>query len=83
MDHPVAGRQEQFERAARLLGAAEALAATLDRSLPVALPAEYVRTVEAAHAALSEEAFAAAREEGRAMTLEQAVAYACASNPIH
>jgi hypothetical protein len=42
----------------------------------VAIAEEYERTVDAARAALSAEAFAAAREEGRAMTLEQAVAYA-------
>jgi hypothetical protein len=37
---------------------------------------EYERTVAAAHAALSEATFAALWEEGRALTLEQAVAYA-------
>ncbi|HLK55111.1 MAG TPA: tetratricopeptide repeat protein, partial [Chthonomonadaceae bacterium] len=72
----LAGRQGQLERAVRLLGAAEALCASLGRTLPVGLAAEYGRTVEAAHSALSEEAFAAIWEEGRAMTLEQAVAYA-------
>ncbi|MCW3100764.1 MAG: transcriptional activator domain protein, partial [Chthonomonadaceae bacterium] len=72
----LAGWQGQFERAVRLLGAAEALRASLGRTLPVGLAAEYQRTVDAAHAALSEEAFAATWEEGRAMTLEQAVAYA-------
>jgi predicted ATPase/DNA-binding SARP family transcriptional activator len=72
----LAGRQGQFERAVRLLGAAEALCASLGRTLPIGLAAEYKRTVEAAHAALSEEAFAAIWEEGRSLTLEQAVAYA-------
>jgi hypothetical protein len=72
----LAGRQEQWERAVRLLGAAEALCETLGRTLPAAVAAEYERTMEAAHAALSEEAFAAIWEAGRAMTVEQAVAYA-------
>ena len=72
----LAGRQGQCERAMRLLGAAEALCKTLGRTLPVGNVLEYERTVAAAHAALSEEAFAVAREEGRAMMLEGAVAYA-------
>jgi predicted ATPase/DNA-binding SARP family transcriptional activator len=71
----LAGRQGQYERAVRLLGAAEALCATLGCPLPVGDASEYERTVAAAHTALSEEAFAAAWEEGRAMTLEQACAY--------
>jgi predicted ATPase/DNA-binding SARP family transcriptional activator len=72
----LAGRQGQLQRAVRLLGAAETLAATLGRTLPVGYAPEYARTVAAAHAALSEEAFASAWEQGRTMTQEQAVAYA-------
>jgi hypothetical protein len=72
----LAGRQGQPEHALRLLGAAEVLCETLGRTLPVASATEYERTVAAAHAALSAEAFAAALGEGRAMTLEQAVAHA-------
>jgi hypothetical protein len=78
----LAGRQGQFERAVRLLGAAEAVAATLRRTLPVAVAAEYARTAAAARAALSEEAFAAAWAEGRVMTLEEAVAYALESGAV-
>src|SRR5262249_32647730 len=40
--------------------------------------AEYDRDVAAAHRALGEAAFSAAWEEGRAMTLEQAIEYALA-----
>jgi predicted ATPase/DNA-binding SARP family transcriptional activator len=72
----LAGRQGQWERALRLLGAVEALGETLGRTLPIAIAVEYERTVATAHAVLSEEAFLAVWEEGRAMTLEQAVAYA-------
>jgi predicted ATPase/DNA-binding SARP family transcriptional activator len=72
----LAGRQGQFERAVRLLGAVEVLCASLGRTLPVGVKEEYERTVAAAHAALSEEALAMAWEEGRAMTLEQAVEFA-------
>ncbi len=59
-----------------LLGTAEALCAPLKHTLPVGMAAEYERTTAAARAALNAEAFAAAWEAGRAMTLEQAVSYA-------
>jgi tetratricopeptide (TPR) repeat protein len=72
----LAGWQGHLERAVRLLGAAEALGEALGRNSPTGDAAEFKRTVDAAHAALSEEAFTAAWEEGRAMTLEQACAYA-------
>jgi predicted ATPase/DNA-binding SARP family transcriptional activator/Tfp pilus assembly protein PilF len=72
----LAARQGQSERAVRLLGAAEALCQTLVRTPPAGDAAEYERTVAAAHTALSEEAFASVWEQGRAMTLEQAVGYA-------
>ncbi len=69
----------------RLLGVAETLSATLGRTLAVGDAAEYERTVDAAQAALNAEAFAAAWNEGRAMTVEQAVAYALedVAGPMH
>ena len=72
----LAGRQEQWERTSRLIGAAETLAATLGRTLPVGYALDFERTVATARAALGTETFAVAWEEGRALTLEQAVAYA-------
>jgi non-specific serine/threonine protein kinase len=69
-------RRAQNERAARLLGAAEAASQALGKARPVALSQEFERMVDTARAALGEEAFAVARDEGRAMTVEQAVAYA-------
>jgi len=72
----LAGRQGQYERALRMLGAAEALCTPLGHTLSVGVPADFERTVAAAHAELSEEAFAAAWNEGRTMPLEQAVRYA-------
>jgi predicted ATPase/DNA-binding SARP family transcriptional activator len=72
----LAGRQGQIARAVRLLGAAEAVCQTLGRSLPIGVKEEYERTLAAAHAALSEEEFAATWEEGRAMTWEKAAQYA-------
>jgi predicted ATPase/DNA-binding SARP family transcriptional activator len=72
----VAAGKAQPERAARLLGAAEARHEALgEHPWPMQL-AEHDRTVTAARTALSEEAFAAAWAEGQAMTVEQAVAYA-------
>ena len=74
----LAGRQQQWERAVRLLGAAEGVAQTVGRSLPVAMPEEYQRTVEGARSALSEAEFAAAWTAGRAMSLKEAIADAVA-----
>jgi tetratricopeptide (TPR) repeat protein len=72
----LATEQGQYERAVRLLGAEETWAATIGRTPPVAYAAEYERTVTAARTVLNEEEFAAAWNEGRAMTLEQAIDYA-------
>jgi tetratricopeptide (TPR) repeat protein len=72
----LAERQQQWERAARLLGAAEAVCADLGTALPVGFPADYWRTESGARSALGEEAFAAAWAEGRAMPLEESVRYA-------
>jgi predicted ATPase/class 3 adenylate cyclase len=71
-----AAHQGQPERAARLSGAAEALREAVGAPLSPHERAEYHRHVAATRAALGEEAFAAAWEAGRALSLEQAVAYA-------
>jgi tetratricopeptide (TPR) repeat protein len=71
----VAALDEEPERAARLWGTAERLRQAIGcRSAPAAR-ATYERALAAAHAQLSEEAFAAAWTEGQVMTLEQAIAY--------
>jgi predicted ATPase/DNA-binding XRE family transcriptional regulator len=68
-------------RAARLLGAAEALRRAIGSPMPlVELPA-CEAAVRAARAALGEAAVAAAWAEGRALTLEEAVAEALAGEP--
>jgi tetratricopeptide (TPR) repeat protein len=72
----LAGRQERHERSARLLGAAEALCEKLGKSLPVAVPDEYETATRRARAALGEEAYLAAWAAGRAMSMDDAVAYA-------
>jgi hypothetical protein len=72
----VAGAEEAAARAARLLGAAEALREAIGAPLPPVERADYDRSVDTVRAGLSEEAFAAAWSEGRLMALEQALVYA-------
>jgi predicted ATPase/DNA-binding SARP family transcriptional activator/class 3 adenylate cyclase len=72
----VTATQDQPEWAARLLGAAAALRQAVGIPFPTYAQAEYDQGVAAARAALGDEVFAAAWAEGRAMTLDQAVAYA-------
>ncbi len=70
------GAQKQPRRAAHLFGAAKALRAAIGVPLPPNERDRYDREVAALREALGEEAFAAAWAAGRAMTLEEAVAYA-------
>ena len=72
----LAAAQGQATRAARLWGAAEALREPADVERAPNLRADDDPHVAEVCSALGEEAFAAAWAEGRAMTLEQAVAYA-------
>jgi hypothetical protein len=71
----LAGRERRWERAVRLLGAAEAFCETLGVRPPVAVIPEYERTVAEGRAAMGEAAFALAWAEGRALSLEQATEY--------
>jgi tetratricopeptide (TPR) repeat protein len=75
-------KEGRSEQAARLGGAAEALREVLGSRLPPNENEEYERNVAAAREALGEEVFAVAWEAGRAMTWEQAVAYAL-EEPSH
>jgi ATP/maltotriose-dependent transcriptional regulator MalT len=68
------------ERAARLLGAAEALLGSIDNLLPP-FRADFERDVAAVRAHLGETAIAAAWAEGQAMTREQAITYALQAEP--
>jgi non-specific serine/threonine protein kinase len=72
----VAVAQAQPERAAPLLGAAEELCAATGLSPSPAERAEHDRSVAAVRTALGEAAFAAAWAEGRALALDEAVAFA-------
>ncbi len=62
--------------AGRLFGAAAALRDAIGIPIPSSRRADYEADVAAVRAVLDDDAFAAAWAEGRAMTPEQAVAYA-------
>jgi non-specific serine/threonine protein kinase len=64
----------QAERAARLIGAAEAIHQAMNRHLDDSERREHELTVERVRAALAPPAFAKARTQGRALSLEQAIA---------
>ena len=72
----VAAGTGQPERAARLLGAAEALREAIGAPLPPVDRPDHDDDDSATRAALGEAAFAAAWAAGRALTVEQAVAEA-------
>ncbi|HEY4722075.1 MAG TPA: tetratricopeptide repeat protein, partial [Anaerolineae bacterium] len=74
----VAGLLSQCERAARLLGAAQALRDATHTAMETGTLdcLDYDRAVNVARAGLSETSFQAAWAAGRSMTLEQAMAYA-------
>jgi hypothetical protein len=68
--------QGQIQRAARLCGTVECVCAVFGSLLEVPLQVEYDRDIIAVQAALGEETFVKACNEGRAMTMEQAIEYA-------
>ena len=77
-------RLGQAERAARLLGTAKTALEASNAPLPMgpADQAAYDRYLAATKAQLDSQVFAAAWEEGRRMTLSQAVACALEQSPI-
>jgi hypothetical protein len=76
----LAAAQGEPERSARLLGAAEALRDAIGTPVDPADRADDERNVSAVRARLGEEAFEAAWAAGRAMTPDQAAAYAMHEN---
>ncbi len=70
------------ERAARLLGAADGLREILGAPLTPAGRVQGERRIAPARHALSESAWATTWSEGRAMTLEQAIAYALENDAV-
>jgi hypothetical protein len=77
----LAGDGGRMERAARLLGAAEAIRDALGAPLPPVRRAEYEQCVAEARAALGEEALAAAWAQGKALSVDQAIADALDGGP--
>ncbi len=72
----VSRRDEDFQRAARLFGAAEALREPIGSVIDLVDQPEYERQLAILRAQLDEATFAAAWAEGRTMTMEQAIEYA-------
>ncbi len=72
----VAALHHKPQRAARLWGTVEVLRKTTGKRAAPASRATYERALAAAHDQLDDATFAAAWEAGRAMTLEEAIAYA-------
>jgi hypothetical protein len=69
------------EQAARLFGAAAALREAIGVVLRPVVHADYERAEAVARTALGDTAFAAAREAGHALSLEQAIAEAAGVAP--
>jgi non-specific serine/threonine protein kinase len=74
----VACLQGHSQRAAHLAGATEALLALMNAALPRGERAGYGRAVDAARAALGDDAFTVAWQAGQTMLLEQVIAEALA-----
>jgi ATP/maltotriose-dependent transcriptional regulator MalT len=72
----LAAAQGDVQRAARLSGALASLERVLGSFLDAPLQVEYDQELASVRTALDEEAFAAAVAAGRAMSMEQAIAYA-------
>ena len=76
----LAAATENVERSARLLGASVELLKKVGARMESDDRMVYERAVVSTHAQLDEESFARAWEEGRAMSMEQAVEYALAES---
>jgi hypothetical protein len=74
----IAKVQEQAERAARLYGAAQALRDKIEIQMTAVEREEYDREVADLRANIDEKAFTLLWAEGRAMSMDQAIAYALA-----
>jgi hypothetical protein len=79
----LAGARGDPVRAARLLGAAEALRELTLSGVPSSLREAHAASIETATAGLDANELAEAWREGREMTLDEAVAYALEAVPAH
>jgi hypothetical protein len=69
-------RKEEPVRAATLLGAAQSLRESIDSVMTVAERAEYEKEIAALHAGMQDADFEHSWSQGRALSIEQAIAYA-------
>ena len=74
-------RDEAFQRAVQLFGAAEALREPIGSAIDLVDQPEYESKLAIVRTQLGEAAFAVAWAEGQAMTLKQAIEYALAVDP--
>jgi predicted ATPase/class 3 adenylate cyclase len=72
----LAARQEDWERAARLLGAAEALRDAIGAPVAPGRVQDHARFIAAVRTELDEAEFDRVWQDGQAMSLDQAIAYA-------
>jgi tetratricopeptide (TPR) repeat protein len=72
----IAAAEQQWERAARLWGAAEGLRQAISVPLPPGMRAEYEAQLAQLQSHLDGQVFARAWQEGQALSLERAVAFA-------
>ncbi len=72
----LAAARGDFQRAGRIWGSAEALREAIGSPLPPNEVDEYARRMAEGQAALGEDGFEAARAQGRALSLDRAIAYA-------
>jgi len=70
----LAAAHGDFVRTGRLCGARDALRERLSFPLPIAYPLGYAATQAVARAALGDDAFAAACEDGKTLPHDQAIA---------
>jgi len=74
--------KEDFQRAARLFGAAEAMREPVDSKIDLVDQPEYERQVSAVCGQLDEARFTKAWTEGRGMSIEQSIEYALGSSGV-
>ena len=78
----LAARQGQLERAVQLLGWADAVRQAIGDARPPVEQAGIDRDLEPIRAQLGPAAFAAAYEKGKALTMDQAIAYAQSTSEL-
>ncbi len=78
----IAGTQRQGERAAKLLGAAEALRERINSAMTLIERREYEQALDHLRAQLDKASLEKAWAEGRALTMDQALEFATKDTPV-